>query len=250
MGSYFDQFNDVSLAAAERQARDDERDLNHERAGLETGRRSRFGVFNSAGPTDEENGKDKKKSALQTMLDLMLLNPNYAQAFAATNTLLLNAESDSETQIALAKSALTKSTVHLENLQSRAMQLPDGVRVYLDPQTGQVFTENGIVLDQEAAAKVEFSGNEPTYAEYLAARRTMDADQEHLNVWQEYQIVLGGYRNELLDTDSPPSRERLDEIADEIETRRPRANDIVGEINVKVDQFEHVSTFDKSQPKI
>lgn len=222
MERYFDQFNEISKAAAEKQALENTADLNHEIAGVDTGRNQRF----LSADNSRRGSSDKKESErrFQSLLDQMLLDPQYAAAYQAANQALGDAEADTELQIALAKEALAVATDEFEGLRERAAELPDGTKVYLDPETGQVFTEDGRALSEEEASQIEFSGNEPTYADYLAAKQKMDDAQNHLNDWLEYQVMLGGFRNEIEDRDNPPSKQRLGEIEREIQERQPEAN--------------------------
>lgn len=216
---YFDQFNEVSNATADKQALDNAADLNHEIAGLDTGRNQRF-----LSADNSERGNSAKKEAkrsIQSLLDQMLLDPEYAAAYRAASEALVDAETDAEIQIALAKEALASSTADFESLRERAAELPDGTKVYLNPETGQVFTEDGQVLDAATASRIEFSGNESTHTEFVAAKKNMDDAQSRLDDWYNYQVTLGGYRNEFEDQDNPPSKQRLGEIEREIEERRP-----------------------------
>lgn len=219
MDRYLDQFNEVSEAAAEKLRADTLADLNHERAGLDTGRSQRF-----LSPDQSERGDSSKKEAqrtLQTMLDLMLLNPDYAAAYQATDKALGDAETDAETQIRIAQDWLAQAQSDLETLKDRAAELPDGTKVYFDPESGDIITEGGRVLSEDEAAQIELNGHEPTYADYLDATQKVEAAQDDLNAWYEYQVVLGGYRNEISDADNPASTERLDEIQSGIHEHRP-----------------------------
>ncbi|MEO0383059.1 MAG: hypothetical protein AAF234_05840 [Pseudomonadota bacterium] len=219
MDRYLDQFNEVSLVAAEKLRADTLADLNHERAGLDTGRSQRF-----LSPDQSERGDSSKKEAqrrLQTMLDLMLLDPDYAAAYQAADKALSDAETDTEMQIRIAQDRLAEAQTALQTLEDRAAELPDGTKVYFDPESGDIITEDGRVLSEDEAAHIELNGHEPTYGDYLDATQKVETAQDQLNAWYEYQIVLGGYRNEMADTDTPPSAERLGEIQAGIQEHRP-----------------------------
>ncbi|MET1414384.1 hypothetical protein ABVF61_19080 [Roseibium sp. HPY-6] len=245
---YFDQFNEISNAAAAKKALEDAADLNHKIANVDIGRAHRFlSLENSA-----RGGSKEKKEArrrFQTLLDELLLDPEYAAAYQSASKALGDAETDAETQIEFAKEALAASTAELEELQSKAKELPDGRRVYFDPQTRQVFTEDGEVLDEAAASQIEFTGNEPIFADYVAARQKMDAAISRLEEWYNYQVTLGDFRNELEDQDNPPSKKRLGEIEREIEERKPQ--DITPEpASSDVKAIDATNTASVSVPKI
>lgn len=215
MERYFDQFNEISNAVAAKQALENAADLNHEIANVDTGRVHRF----LSGDNSTRSGSREEKEAkrrLQTLFDEMMRDPEYAAAYQSASKALGEAENDAEVQIALAKETLATSNAELDDLQSKAKELPDGRRVYFDPQTGQVFTEDGQALDEATASQIEFTGHEPTYADYVAAKQKVDSAQSHLDEWYNYQITLGGFRNELEDQDNPPSNQRLGEIEREI----------------------------------
>lgn len=216
---FFDQFNEISNAAAAKQALENAADLNHEIANVDTGKNQRFLSPDHSERGDSEGKKAKRR--IQSILDQMLLDAEYAAAYQSAGEALGQAETDAEDQIALAKDVLAASADELESLRGRAAELPDGTKVYLDAETGQLFTEDGRALSEEEASQIEFTGNEPTYADYLAAKQKMDDAQNHLNDWLENQVTLGGFRNEIENQDNPPSKQRLGEIEREIEERRP-----------------------------
>lgn len=227
MDRYRDEFNVMSQAAAQKQRAENFADLNHEIASVDTGRNHRF--LSSEQSERDEKDKDKAHRRLQTMLDLMLLDPEYAAAYQSADQALRDAEQDAVSQIELAEQALKEAIAELGEVTNRAAQLPDGTRVYFDPTTGLVMTEGGSVLTETESAQLEFNGHEPTYSDYLDAKRKTETSQERLNSWYEHQVVLGGYRNEMSDADNPPSIERLGEIEQEIREQRPSAPSIAPE---------------------
>lgn len=245
---YIDHFNEISGLIAERQALENARDLNHEIAGQETGRSQRFLSPEYSQRADSE--KKKAERRFRTALDLLLADPEYAKVYNDTKSALGNAEQDADDQIRMAMEALAEATTELETLEDRAAELPDGTKVFLDPQSGQVFTEDGRALSEEEAAQVEFIGNEPSYADYQAARGKADAAQDHLNSWYEYQLVLGGFRNELEDSDKPPSRERLDEIQEGIESHPVRLTGHENDARPEPQEQKSDSAFNVGVPDI
>ncbi len=220
MNNYSDSFNDVSEAAAAEHRAENERDLNHERADLHTGKRHKHLVsadYTEDGTATGGKGKKDRMSAF----DLILLQGSYDEVYRSVADALTNAQADTETAIEAALQALENAKTILAGIQSRAATLPDGTRVYRDEETGQVFTEDGQLVDDDTAASIAWNGNEPSRFEYLDAQNRAEDAQDYVDAWLGYQVRLGEYRNEMEDADDPPSRKRLEEIAQEIEERRP-----------------------------
>ena len=196
-------------------------DLNNEIVGRDVGRHARFLPGENSKRSDDKEKKAERR--FRTMLDLLLADPNYAAAYESADQAVRNAAKDADSEVRYAETALSEATGAFQTLKDRAALLPDGTRVYFDPASGMIMTEYGRALSDEEAGQIELRGDEPTYTDYLAARDKVKVAQDHLNVWYEYQLLLGGFRNELEDRDTPPSQKRLEQIEREVEERRPEA---------------------------
>lgn len=194
-------------------------DLQHEIAGINTGRSKRF--LASGGRNSSSQKEREARRYASTAFDLLMLDPEYAITYERAQNSLSNAETETATALEAAVQVLNEATTTFDDIQENATQLPDGTRVYMDEKTGKVFTEDGTRLDDATAAGIMFKGNEPTYGEFLTAKERITDAQRYVDDWYGYQVTLGGFRNELDDTKHPPSRERLLEIERKIEDQRP-----------------------------
>jgi len=214
-----DQLKRAFRAAEQRQ---DFADLQNEQQGLETGRMPRFlseDARDRRKPGGESRAKERGMSRLQ---HLLATNAAYAAAYDAT----WNALEAAEDKTTAALAALTrKAAANNERLQATldtAARLPDGTRVFRD-RGGTVWTEHSRLLESEAADSIVWSGVEPSYEEFQAAKDSVAETGAAIAEVERYQVdVLGHARDRLSDEDNPPDLEELETIQERIETQMPK----------------------------
>lgn len=198
-------------------------DLQREVAGLEVGRIARFLPEDLRNPEQSEKRKAEQQAEMLTRLQMMMRDPAYAALYNDTMDKL--GEAERATDIALAK-ALERQRVAdeaLADIQTRALQLEDGRRVYRD-EDGTFRTENGSSVsdtDMDAIAEQWHPGM-PGHRNFIESRDTAQAEAATVDEIVTYQVdVLGAARDETSDSDKPPSKEVLERINAAIEDRMP-----------------------------
>jgi len=208
--------DEKDLIARQRQEFDD---LQNEIAGRSTGRRARF---LPDGPGSEEaKRKEREARAFQTRLAEMLTDPIYRAKYEDTLNILRDAERAVDAALAQIEIDLVAAQAHLDDLQDRAAQLPDGSRVYKDAE-GNVRREDGSLVDDVLVDTIIWAGNEPSFEDYRTATDRIDALERNKSAVEGYQNdVLGPSRDRMTDEDNSPNPGELDDIADGIQSSMP-----------------------------
>lgn len=195
-------------------------DLQNEMAGREVGRQRRF---LSADDERTPEGREKKAQAeALTRLQLLMSNPEYANAYQDTMTALRDAERATEVALTKAGIARERASENLNGILDKAQRLPDGRRVFCDAK-GNVWSEDGRRISHEEAEHIEWKSDAPDHETYLARKHELEEAQRREEEIRLYQTdVLGGARHKLEDQDEPPSIEELERIKREIAEHMPR----------------------------
>lgn len=155
--------------------------------------------------------QQQKFSTHMTALQIMLQDEAYYAAWNAARDAIDRA------QLRLDE-ALAELEAKIESIEDRAVRLADGRAVYMRPD-GTAVTKEGETISAAVLSELSIPANAATEEEYRAARTR--------------QAELGGYadeiddaRTEVRDPDNPPSKDRLEEIKDQMDKR---ASDIAAD---------------------
>lgn len=207
--------------AFERRARDFD-DLNHEMAGQDVGRMSRF--LPEGDGTGRGNSKKRSQQAddALTRLQLLMRDPVYAALYQGTMDIIVTAEAATERALEKALVRLREAEDALTDLQTRAAQLEDGTRIYRD-EDGNFWSEDGspVLLDEADSAEHWLPGM-PGWEEFLEKRDAARSAAKDVDDIRDYQIgTLGAARDRMSDPDNPPGAEELDRIRRDVEDQMP-----------------------------
>ncbi|MEO1459662.1 MAG: hypothetical protein AAFV49_19135 [Pseudomonadota bacterium] len=202
----------------------DHDDLQNEMAGRSTGRQRRF--LPADGADGSFDGKRSNGRGALTALDILLLtDPVYAALYRQVGDVLATAERETDEAIDAAETALDVARTELQDALDKAARLPNGRRVFRDAD-GQVWTEDGELLDADTAAGIQWRGDEPSREDYIAHKQAVDEWEAYLDRLRDYQTtVLGSERDRLNDPNDPPSEAELRAILDRIKKERPALRD-------------------------
>lgn len=238
MAEINDEFDEKARAAADEHKKMEFEDLQRELMGIEGPREARFLDADIRDSRDINKRGEKDAQRISRLQLLLLQDPAYAALYNETFDKLRDAERAAE--IALASAILTRDAVQrfLQEMLDRAPRLPDGTHVFRDAQ-GQVWTEDGQLVDPALAEGIEWRGNEFSYEQYLAQKDTLQSVEDHIQALTHYQInVLGHVRDRMTDEKNPASKEDMESFQRDIGGRFPVAT--------------YAHTFDKSaiEPEI
>ena len=217
MDRYTDSFNQHSDVLRDERKRDDFDNLQHTLSGVETGQQTRHGL-NKDRDIDPLTGRKRRtvSDIVQDTLQWLLLNnPEYCHAHNQAMETLHRAEQATQSALEKVLTKLRDEISTLEDILLRAAQLPDGTRVFRD-ERGVVRTEDGSVADIELVATIEFSGNEPSYTDYIASKERINELENAANELRGIETELGSIRGELNENEAPPSLNRIESLTEQI----------------------------------
>lgn len=216
-----DQFRSSELLR-ETKKRQDRDDLDNEMAGREVGRIKRFLPEGHAGPAAQKR-RDEEREHLSALMAMLRSNAAYAALYDQTMDALRNAEAATEAALTEARDTLDNANEALADLMDNANTLPDGTKVFRN-QNGNVYTEDGRLIEGEELQGIHWRDNAPNYEDFLARRKAVSDAQATIDAILRYQTdILGHARGRLAAEDSPPTKEELEEIRRDIEARMPEA---------------------------
>ena len=198
----------------------DRDDLNNEMAGREVGRIKRFLPEGHAGPAAQKR-RDQEREHLSALLAMLRSSAAYAALYDQTMDALRNAEAATDAALAEARDILANANEALADLMDNANTLPDGTKVFRD-QDGNVYTEDGRLIEGEALESIHWRDNAPSYEDFLARRKAVSDAQATIDAILRYQTdILGHARDRLTDENDPPTKEELEDIRRDIEEQMP-----------------------------
>jgi len=196
-------------------------DLNHEISGEPTGRIQRFLSENSHDIYGESE-KKKAERRYRSMLQMLLAeDAQYAALYSQVTKNLDQAYQAVGQALIDINQRLEDSGRKLQILRENAAEMEDGTKIFLSNE-GSIFTEDGKLLNDEEAQKIEFTDSAPSWEEYKAEKEVYDtASRQQVEVGIYQRDVLDHARERLNDEDAPPSMDELEELNDQIKTRMP-----------------------------
>jgi len=228
---------DLSYEFSARAKRDQETfdALQDEIADRGQSRQSRLGRKDEE--TSGRRGRQSSSAAsYANQLQYLLANdPVYRAAYEATWDALTEAEATTAAEIAQLEAELSSAEMALQDMRDRAAELPDGTKVFRAAD-GRVFDEHGNDVTH-LSEHIEWTGLEPSWEAFSKQRDHVAELAAQLMAWRAYQTdVLGTARGRLTDPDNPPSKDELDDILKDIESKRPQPSARLDADTADIDQ--------------
>ena len=212
----------------------DATDHQNEVAGRSAGRMYHFHPSEKPG----EHLHPDKHTLDHTTLHILLENPEYAELYNNTLDLLALAEAATEKALVQAEQDLADAQDILDNMHDNANKLPDGTAVFRD-KDGNVWSEDGELVDPADAAGIVWKDNAPSYEDYLNQKQAVTDTQQRIDALRLYLVdTLGGARDRMSNPDNPPSKDDLDQMQQDIIDNAPP---------IIHDQLTHEAVVDHSQ---
>lgn len=195
-------------------------DLQNEVSGRETGRRARFL------PAGEQSAEAKRKKreeerAFRTQLALLLEDPVYRAKYNGVMNALREAEQATEAALDQIAQMISEAQQALQDMEDRAAKLPDGTLVFRDAH-GVVRKADGSVVEDHLVETILWTGNEPDFEAYQTQQGQLSELNQHQRNTELYrEDVLGSARDKMLDEDTPPNIDELDQLLDSIQNQLP-----------------------------
>lgn len=209
---------------AARTREEDRRDYERELAGIDIGREARFHgtEFVEERRQGRSGASGAQRSAQRDFTSrlqmLLATNPGYAALYNDTLGALGDAEKAADDALEKLEAALTKARRETQNMLERAAKLPGGRPVFKD-KDGQVWDEHGEHISADQAASIQWRGDEPTREAFIEKQASADKIAEDINDIRRGRVdILGKFREEMSDTENPPTEGRLEEI--DVEARK------------------------------
>lgn len=213
-GGKGDDFRDMARDMAERKRDQDQRDLGHEQAGLETGRQRRF---LTSGNINEQSGKKEGRGRGLSALELLLLDPAYAAAYEAFGERLRDAEQRIETALAEMRGELQEIDTAIDEALEGGTRLPDG-RVVFQYADGRVIDSEGNAVDPADVEGIQWKPGATSAEDYMALRERREALAAMIAEAERYQVeVLGNLRDRYEDQDNPITLEEMEQFEVDID---------------------------------
>ena len=210
MRSYISDFN------AKFGIETDKFDLALAQAGVSNGRNERF--LNMLENGDGFSGKGKSMNS--DLVDIILTqSPEYPALYKNTMQRVRDAEDAVDRVIVIATERFNISQAALDVMISRAAELPDGTKVARSEKDGLVYTLDGMLIDQDEVAQIEWTGREDSLEDIQAAQDRVEADFEVLTGARQDEVRLGEIREEM---EIEPDADRVKDLGEEAEAIQKR----------------------------
>jgi len=208
--------------------------LQHTLSGVQTGQQIKHGLNKQE--IDPVTGKKKEGSiveAIQRTLDWLLLNdPVYRQVHENLMASIHSIQAATQSTLDRVTDKLANEYAVMDRLLAEAAKLPDGTIVFRG-KDGNVRNEDGEIIRSELAASIQWSGNQPSYEEYLAQK-------QHIDQLEAYERELQGIETELgeIHSKANSNEDRYDK--DELGSAQDRVDEIekrIEEIDTDLDRY-------------
>lgn len=197
-----------SKKAAER----DMIDLNHEIAGVETGRIKRFlneGSLSFSGETK----KEKAAREFRTMLDMLLAeDPIYATLYKQVTEKIEKAQQAVNLALVDISQRLKTSDRKLQLLRDNAAESPDGTKIF-QSNDSSIYTEHGKRLAAKELENIVIPENASSWEVFDSEKDEYDALLRDKKKLTDYKTdTLGDINRRMKDRDNPLSKEELEDL--------------------------------------
>lgn len=227
MDRYTDSFNEHSDSLRLKREVADRDDLNFAQSGVEVGRIRKHLPSEEIDPI---TGKRKKQAeieaAVQRTLDWLLLNDAaYRQAHENLMGSIRSAQTSTQYALERVLEIQQAEQTIMDEILSNAAKLPDGTKVFKD-KDGNVRSEDGTVIQPELAANIEWTGQEPSYEEYLAQRQRIEELEAYELELRGIEIEIGEIHERGNRDYEPLTPEELERDTDRVDELEKRAREI------------------------
>jgi len=200
----------------------DHDDLQREIAGLDAGRMRRF-LPQTVSEQEKRDRQRKAEEAHLTALQVLLLNPAYANLYAETKGLIGQAKAAIDKARERLLEELSEVEAQLMEFRANASKLPDGTLILIG-KDGEYVDEHGNTLDEAQRASVMRSDTMPSWSGYAEAKERQQALNGELEGVDDYErdvIIPGTARIE--DEDNSLSLDELEDLNREIQSGMPKS---------------------------
>ncbi len=139
-----------------------------------------------------------------------------------------DAEDAVERVMDMATSRYAQSQSKLDQMLERTAELPDGAKVARSDKDELVYTLDGVVVDQDEAAQIKWTGREPSFEDLQAAEDRANADYEILTGARQDVVRLGEIREEM---ESNPEADRVKDLQEEAEAIENQNTEIANSLS-------------------
>jgi len=214
-------FKDVTAAADAKRIKQENDDLLHGSAGVQTGRNNPLADAPYTALSVEREEKEHNKRLTAQML-AMLQDQAYEKLYEETMDMLTRYEQAADRAMSEETEILKRHQEAIADKLGKAGRLSDGTVVFRDKH-GDVYDENQRrIEDQTAIDGIVWRDDAPTYEEYLADKHAIAVSEERIEEIRRYQTdVLGNARLRMTDEDDKPDAEEVQKIQEEIKSSAP-----------------------------
>ncbi|MEL6467791.1 MAG: hypothetical protein AAFQ58_22735 [Pseudomonadota bacterium] len=193
----------------------DRDDLNNEMAGRDVGRITRFFGGAATNSTDSQR-RDKRRTAFETQLQIMMANAAYRALYEETAEVLNNAQRRIDAVWERVQALQEANAEALDAMESTAARLPDGEIVFRD-RAGDVRHRDGRLVEAELAATILWRGDEPNFEDWQSLQERGERLEALEADARAGQARIGDLDSERQNDDDPPSVDALEAMQDEAE---------------------------------
>lgn len=191
-------------------------DLNAERENLPNGRQKRFLSQDKRDENDPKKKAERQREFISRLQQLLASDPAYKALYDDTFNKLKEAERQAEEAMETAILALEKAKANLQDILDSAARTSEGIRVFRD-QNGQVWTEDGQLVEGEVLDEIVWGDNNPSREELLNSRKNIEKVENYIRELQSYQVnVLGHIRDRMTDERNPPQKQELEHFQEDV----------------------------------
>lgn len=249
---YTEEFNTITEITHEKRRAQDLEDLNHERCGVQASRMQRF-LNGGSDIQSQQSKKDKETQQLQTLLDIMMLDQDYAVLWHKVGEDARNAQAEIGAFQKQLRERLAQTDIAIAQMLEEAVTLPDGRKAFMNKE-GEAFTANGDAVDPDIAAGINWEGTKP-HEDFLALHDMRGSIISAQHRTHEMEVQIGDIQNRHSDKNDPPTKEELKADGDslqsinrEVEALRNElglsgVSGIKAEIGTKLDNLDSVPSF-------
>jgi hypothetical protein len=198
----------------------DHDDLNREMAGLDYGRMRRF-LHHTLNEQERSEKRRNAEDIYLTALQILLLSPDYAQAYAEARQFLGAEKTAIEEARHRLLEQLSSTEADLTKLRANASRLEDGTLVFAG-ESGTLIDEHGNILDAAQRENIALSDNTPRWSDYADAKEKLRTLRNELEEVEDYEqeIVLPAL-DKIDDPENPYSLDVINDLQRKIENERP-----------------------------
>ena len=228
--TYSDEFNSLTKIADEKKRAQDLEDLNLERSGANVGRIQRFLVGANA-PNLLQAKKDREAQQLQTLLDIMMLDQEYAALWQKVGDDARKTQNEIEDFQKELRERIAQTDTAIAQMLDDAVTLPDGRKAFMNKE-GKAFTADGDAVDPDVAAGINWQDTTP-YEEFLALQDYRNRLNDANHRTQAMEVQIGDILDRHNDESDPPTKSQLGDDQDGIEAIRKEVQEMQSDLDLK-----------------